>query len=76
MSEFLKKTVAVYMHTHIIMNHKVEIVQEANSLFIFPLLWECIIYVIAIISKHSKFRVCQRAPEPTWKAANDQIWTN
>lgn len=45
---FFKKTVAVYMHTHIIMNHKVEIVQEVNSLFIFPLLWECIIYVIAI----------------------------
>ena len=53
------------MHTHIIMNHKVEIVQEANSLFIFPLLWECVIYVITITSKYSKFRVCQRAPEPT-----------
>ena len=65
MSEFKKKTVAVYMHTHIIMNHKVEIVQEANSLFIFPLLWECVIYVITITSKYSKFRVCQRAPEPT-----------
>ena len=53
------------MHTHIIMNHKVEIVQEANSLFIFPLLWECVIYVITITSKYSKFRVCKRAPEPT-----------